>query len=234
VSTDQKRGDLPVSSPGRIANRRVLSGSLDDMSAASAGHWEQVYETRSTDEVSWFQAEPSVSRRLVEDAVGTHGSVVDVGAGASRLVDLLLDDGFRDLTVLDVSARALAVVRQRLGRRSSAVTWVHGDVLDWQPGRTFDVWHDRAVFHFLTDPQDRSRYVELVEGAVRPGGTVIMVTFAPDGPTHCSGLPVSRSDAAGLATAFGEAFVLSHAEREEHVTPSGAVQPFTWAVLHRR
>lgn len=204
------------------------------MSAASEDHWERVYETRSTDEVSWFQAEPSVSRRLVEAAVGTNGSVVDVGAGASRLVDLLLDDGFSDLTVLDVSARALAVVRQRLGPRSNEVTWVHGDVLDWHPGRSFDVWHDRAVFHFLTDPQDRSRYVDLVERVVHPGGTVIVATFAPDGPTHCSGLPVSRSDAAGLATVFGEAFVLGHAEREEHLTPSGALQPFTWAVLHRR
>jgi ubiquinone/menaquinone biosynthesis C-methylase UbiE len=204
------------------------------MSAASAGHWEQVYETRSTDEVSWFQAEPSVSRRLVEAAVGTNGSVVDVGAGASRLVDLLLDDGFADLTVLDVSARALAVVRERLAGRSSAVTWVHGDVLDWHPGRSFDVWHDRAVFHFLTDPEDRSRYVDLVQRVVHPGGTVIVATFAADGPTHCSGLPVSRSDAAGLATVFGEAFMLGHAEREEHLTPSGALQPFTWAVLHRR
>jgi ubiquinone/menaquinone biosynthesis C-methylase UbiE len=204
------------------------------MSAASAGHWEQVYETRSTDEVSWFQAEPSVSRRLVEAAVGTNGSVVDVGAGASRLVDLLLDDGFADLTVLDVSARALAVVRQRLGKRSTEVTWVHGDVLDWHPGRSFDVWHDRAVFHFLTDSEDRSRYVDLVQRVVHPGGTVIVATFAADGPTHCSGLPVSRSDAAGLATVFGEAFMLGHAEREEHLTPSGALQPFTWAVLHRR
>ena len=204
------------------------------MSAASEGRWERVYETRSTDEVSWFQAEPSVSRRLVEAAVGTQGSVVDVGAGASRLVDLLLDDGFSDLTVLDLSARALAVVRQRLGPRSTEVTWVRGDVLDWHPGRSFDVWHDRAVFHFLTDPQDRSRYVELVQRVVHPGGTVIVATFAPDGPTHCSGLPVSRSDAASLATVFGEAFVLGHAEREEHLTPSGAVQPFTWAVLHRR
>ena len=212
----------------------VASGTLVDMSAVREGHWERVYQTRSTDEVSWFQAEPSVSRRLVETAVGTHGSVVDVGAGASRLVDLLLDDGFSDLTVLDVSARALAVVRQRLGQRSSEVTWVRGDVLDWHPGRSFDVWHDRAVFHFLTEPEDRSRYVELVQRVVHPGGTVILATFAPDGPTHCSGLPVSRSDAVGLATVFGEAFALGHAEREEHLTPSGAVQPFTWAVLHRR
>jgi ubiquinone/menaquinone biosynthesis C-methylase UbiE len=222
----------PRSGPGEPM--RVASVILDGMSAASEGHWERVYETRSTDEVSWFQAEPSVSRRLVEAAVGTNGSVVDVGAGASRLVDLLLDDGFADLTVLDVSARALAVVRERLAGRSSAVTWVHGDVLDWHPGRSFDVWHDRAVFHFLTDPEDRSRYVDLVQRVVHPGGTVIVATFAADGPTHCSGLPVSRSDAAGLATVFGEAFMLGHAEREEHLTPSGALQPFTWAVLHRR
>jgi 2-polyprenyl-3-methyl-5-hydroxy-6-metoxy-1,4-benzoquinol methylase len=212
----------------------TVRGTLEDMSAEREGHWERVYETRSTDEVSWFQAQPSVSRRLVEAAVGPQGSVVDVGAGASRLVDLLLDDGFTELTVLDVSERALAAVRLRLGRRSSAVSWVRTDVLDWQPGRTFDVWHDRAVFHFLTDPQDRSRYVERVRRATAPGGTVIVATFAPDGPTHCSGLPVIRSDAASLAAVFGEAFVLGHAEREEHVTPSGATQPFTWAVLHRQ
>ncbi|HEY5186270.1 MAG TPA: class I SAM-dependent methyltransferase [Actinomycetes bacterium] len=205
------------------------------MTAARAGHWEQVYETRLTDEVSWYQAEPSISRRLVAGAThGADAAVVDVGAGASRLVDLLLEDGFTDLTVLDVSSRALAVLQERLGQRSGQVTWVRNDVLDWQPDRTFDVWHDRAVFHFLTDPQDRSRYVGLVRRAVAAHGIVIVATFATDGPTHCSGLPVTRYDAAGLAEAFGGEFELDHSEREEHATPSGAVQPFTWVVLRRR
>jgi len=204
------------------------------MSPTRESHWERVYETRPADEVSWFQASPATSRRLVEAAVGLRGSVVDVGAGASRLVDLLLDDGFTDVSLLDVSARALATVKERLGGRSGSVTLVHGDVLDWAPGRTFDVWHDRAVFHFLIGEGERARYVDRVERVVAPGGSVILATFAPDGPTHCSGLPVSRHDAAGLAAQFGEEFELGHSEGEEHVTPSGAVQPFTWAVLHRR
>jgi trans-aconitate methyltransferase len=197
------------------------------------GHWEGVYDSRAVDEVSWFQTEPSISRRLVTAAASRESPVVDVGAGAAHLVDLLLDDGCTDLTVLDVSARALAVVQDRLGDRAEQVTWVHGNVLDWQPGRTYDVWHDRAVFHFLTEPTDRSRYVDLVRRAVRPGGVVIVATFAPDGPTHCSGLPVARQDAAGLAAVFGSGFELEHSEREEHRTPSGVVQPFTWVVLRR-
>ncbi|MFI5101221.1 MAG: class I SAM-dependent methyltransferase, partial [Actinomycetes bacterium] len=150
------------------------------------------------------------------------------------LVDALVAASYPDITVLDVSEQALAVVRDRLGDRSSRVTLVHSDLLGWEPGRTFDVWHDRALFHFLVDPGLRARYVRVVGQAVAPGGSVVVATFAPDGPTHCSGLPVCRYDGAALADEFGAAFVLVHAEREEHRAPAGVIQPFTWVVLTRR
>jgi SAM-dependent methyltransferase len=149
------------------------------------------------------------------------------------LVDRLLDDGYRDLTLVDVSVRALDAVRSRLGDRAAPVSFVHADVLDWMPGREFDVWHDRAVFHFLTDERDRAAYVERAGAAVRPAGTLIIATFAADGPTQCSGLPVRRHAPADLAHTFGPAFVLEASEREEHVTPAAVIQPFSWAVLRR-
>jgi 2-polyprenyl-3-methyl-5-hydroxy-6-metoxy-1,4-benzoquinol methylase len=204
------------------------------VTTSPAEHWDGVYQTRATDEVSWFQAEPATSLRLVTSMVPTTGSVLDVGAGSSTLVDSLLAQGFRDLTVVDVSERALQVVRERLGAAAGGVSLVHTDLLDWEPARTFDVWHDRAVFHFLTAPGSRSLYVRQVETAVVPGGSVIVATFAADGPTHCSGLPVCRYDVAGLRAEFGSGFDLVHSEREEHRTPAGVVQPFVWVVLRRR
>jgi 2-polyprenyl-3-methyl-5-hydroxy-6-metoxy-1,4-benzoquinol methylase len=203
------------------------------MSTSSEGHWEQVYRSRSSTEVSWFQAEPSTSLRLIGSVAEGGGSVLDVGAGSSLLVDALVAGPFTDVTVLDVSELALDRVRRRLGP-SPAVTLVHADLLEWAAERTYDVWHDRAVFHFLRHPYERARYVGLVEEAISPGGAVIVATFALDGPTRCSGLEVCRYDAQRLAAAFGTGFELVHAEREEHVTPGGAVQPFTWAVLRRR
>jgi trans-aconitate methyltransferase len=177
---------------------------------------------------------PTTSLRLVESAAAGRGSVLDVGAGSSSLVDVLLAESFEDLTVLDVSGTALDSVRSRLAERGQHVHLVQADLLEWEPVRTFDVWHDRAVFHFLTRPEDRSRYVQVAAGAVRTGGTLIVATFASDGPTHCSGLPVSRYDAAELAAEFETFFYLVQSEREEHRTPAGVVQPFTWAVLRRR
>ena len=204
------------------------------MVTGPAQHWDHVYDTVPPDRVSWFQATPETSLRLVREALSSQGSVVDVGAGTSTLVDGLLASGFTDLTVVDVSARALAVVQKRVDDRSGRLTLVHADLLDWQPERTFDVWHDRAVFHFLTSAQARARYVAMAEESVTPGGAVILGTFAPDGPTRCSGLDVNSYDAGGLAAQLGPTFVLAHHEREEHITPSGAVQPFTWVVLRRR
>jgi SAM-dependent methyltransferase len=180
--------------------------------------------------VSWYQREPAVSLRLVDR---TPGSVVDVGAGASTLVDALLDAGRTDLTLVDLSAEALDVTRARLGTRAEAVTFVVGDVLAWSPGRTFDVWHDRAVFHFLTDAEDQHRYVQSATRAVAPGGALVMGTFAPDGPTHCSGLETARHDAGSLEALFSDGFRPEHAESETHLTPWDAEQHFTWVLLRR-
>ena len=201
---------------------------------AEAAHdlWDEVYRAKPEDQVSWFEAWPTVSFRLIQSSCAT-GSVVDVGAGTSRLGDALCDAGWSDVTLLDVSEAALAVTRQRLKDRRG-ISYVVADVLQWQPERAFDVWHDRAVFHFLTTGEDVSRYVELVSSAVVPGGTVVLGTFAEDGPRQCSGLPTRRYDADLLVRTFGDGFVEQARKREEHRTPWGAVQPFTWVVLQRR
>ena len=200
----------------------------------TAPHWEEVYATRAANEVSWYQRDPATSVRLVEaSSADRSAAIVDVGSGASFLVDRLLDDGYRDITLVDVSARALDGVRTRLGEPARSVTFVCSDALEWSPERAYDVWHDRAAFHFLTDDTDRARYVEVASMSVRPGGALIVATFAADGPTHCSGLPVRRHSAHDLAAAFGACFTVESSEREEHVTPAGVVQPFTWMVLRR-
>ena len=198
-------------------------------------HWDGVYDSRADDEVSWFQALPSTSVRLVRLATqGRRGaSVIDVGAGTSTLVDALLEAG-HEVTVLDVSGEALAKLARRLGRRADPVNCVQADLLGWQPERTYDVWHDRAVFHFLTTAQDVTAYVELVSAAVPSRGALVLGVFAADGPTSCSGLPTSRYDAQALAAHFARTFVLEHQERELHRTPTGATQAFTWVVLRRR
>ncbi len=203
------------------------------MSDTATRHWDDVYGTKAADEVSWFQREPVTSQRLITMVSQPRGAVIDVGAGASTLADALLDAGWPDITVLDVSPRALALVRHRLGDRQAMASFVVADVLSWQPGRTYDAWHDRAVFHFLATPEQRERYVATATRAVRPGGLLVLGTFAADGPTRCSGLPATRYDADSLAAEFASAFTLVHSEREEHATPGGAVQPFTWVVLRR-
>ena len=157
--------------------------------------------------------------------------MIDVGGGTSTLVDELVSRGFTDVSVLDVSTVALDSSRKRLGPTSERVCWVCADVLAWTPERTYDLWHDRAVFHFLVDPADRRRYVQVARLAVRPGGYVIVATFATDGPARCSGLRVERYDTEGLCAAFSPGFALVGSRRELHTTPSGAVQPFTWVVL---
>lgn len=199
-----------------------------------AGHWDAVFSSRAPTEVSWFQPRPDTSVRLLSAHVPPQGAVVDVGAGTSALVDALLAAGRTDVTLVDVSAAALDAVRERLGERAASVGLVVCDVLAWRPQRTYAAWHDRAVFHFLTAEQDRAAYVALAARAVEPGGVLVLGTFAEDGPTACSGLPTARYDAAALAHLFAPAFRLVAHEREEHRTPAGAVQPFTWVVLARR
>ena len=196
----------------------------------AAKHWDGVYRAKATDQVSWFQRDPEVSPRLLSTMAG---SVVDIGAGASTLADRLLGAGRTDLTLLDVSSATLQVTRARLGSSAKDVTFVTADVLTWEPARTFDCWHDRAVFHFLVDPDDRAHYVQHTARIVAPGGSLVLGTFAADGPTSCSGLPTARYDPAELAALFASHFTLTHSEHEQHTTPSGAQQHFTWVVLTR-
>jgi ubiquinone/menaquinone biosynthesis C-methylase UbiE len=202
---------------------------------AGGDHWEDIYASTAATDSSWYEPEPAASLRLIEQIGPTPSqAVIDVGAGESLLVDGLLARGFTDITVLDVSRNALTNVERRLGEGARHVTFVHHDVLTWTPDRTYDIWHDRAVFHFLTERTDRDRYVDIAARAIRVGGHLVLATFAEDGPTQCSGLPTSRYSALDLEATFAEYFTLDEHERAEHVTPRGIVQPFTRAVLRRR
>jgi trans-aconitate methyltransferase len=195
-------------------------------------HWEKVYTTRGESEVSWFQETPALSLELIE-LVGAmqDSAIIDIGGGASRLVDHLVSRGFQDLTVLDLSAAALASARSRIGDRANRVTWITADVTLWQPQRSYDVWHDRAAFHFLTEPNDQAAYVARLRRALRVGGHAIIATFAPDGPERCSGLMVRRYDANALAATLGAGFELIDTRRHEHTTPWGAVQKFQFSTF---
>jgi 2-polyprenyl-3-methyl-5-hydroxy-6-metoxy-1,4-benzoquinol methylase len=190
-------------------------------------HWENVYTTKDEKEVSWFEVSPTTSLDLIRSTgVNVGASIIDIGGGASRLVDALLDEGFEAVTVLDLSQKALATAKARLGALGAKVRWVVADVTTWEPTETYDVWHDRAAFHFLTEPEDRAAYAERVSRAVRPGGHVIIGTFALDGPERCSGLPVVRQDAASLSQMLGSAFELIESRQHSHQTPMGATQRF--------
>ena len=195
-------------------------------------HWENVYRTKRPNEVSWYQREPSLSLELIARAVPAPSArIIDVGGGASTLVDGLLHAGYSNLSVLDLSATALAEARQRLGDLASRVQWLEADVLSATlPETAFDLWHDRAVFHFLTNPADRAAYVAQVRRAVRPGGHVLVATFAEDGPQKCSGLPVARYSAEALHHEFDGGFELIDSARELHVTPGGFTQSFQYCL----
>jgi SAM-dependent methyltransferase len=203
------------------------------MSTTTAQHWNRAFTGAAEEDHSWYEREPVTSLRLLREADPARGSVIDVGAGTSTLVEALLADGWAAVTVLDVSDVALATVRARLGHLADRVRFVVGDVLAWEPDTSYDVWHDRAAFHFLTSPDEQRRYVAGAARAVRADGSLVIGTFAGDGPTRCSGLPAARYTAAALAATFGPRFRAVHSEREEHSTPAGAVQPFTWLVLRR-
>ncbi|AKJ27930.1 class I SAM-dependent methyltransferase [Caldimonas brevitalea] len=201
----------------------------------SKEHWEQVYSTKHTTSVSWFQEHARQSVDLIRRARGAEqAAIIDVGGGASTLVDDLLAEGDADITVLDLSEAALSAARARLGERAATVTWLAGDITRVElPVHAYDVWHDRAVFHFLTTHDEREAYVRAVLRAVKPGGHVIVATFAEDGPEKCSGLPVMRYNAETLHAEFGRPFTVLGHEREEHRTPFGTVQKFIYCLCRK-
>jgi SAM-dependent methyltransferase len=197
-------------------------------------HWQNVYQTKDEKTASWFQERPDISLDLIHaTGVDTNALIIDIGGGASRLVDALISEGFNAVSVLDLSEKALAASRARLGADGAQVQWIVADITCWQPTQTYDVWHDRAALHFLTDPKDRAAYVERVMKAMRIGGRVIIGTFAPDGPERCSGLPVVRHDAATLGELLGPSFMLAETRRHNHQTPSGVIQRFQFSRFQR-
>jgi SAM-dependent methyltransferase len=200
------------------------------MVAESAGHWERIYRTKSPTEVSWYEPAPEISLALIgATGVGCTAPIIDVGAGASQLVDHLVADGYRDVTVLDIAPAALALARARLGPTAAQVVWVVSDVTAFQPERRYHLWHDRAAFHFLMTGEERARYLRVVEAALAPGGHLVLATFGPEGPRRCSGLPVQRYSTEDLGVLLGPGFRLRRSELQDHPTPAGQSQQFLWS-----
>ncbi len=199
-------------------------------------HWEDVYSSKAADAVSWYQARADRSLRMIRDTgVSASAAIIDVGGGASTLVRDLRDEGYHNLAVIDLSAAALAISREALGVWGGSVHWIEGDITNISlPAAGFDVWHDRAVFHFLTEPDDRARYADRLAGALKPGGHIIIATFAEDGPERCSGLPVVRYTPEELQAELGSRFSLVSSQKEAHHTPSGSVQQFVYCYFRKK
>jgi SAM-dependent methyltransferase len=212
--------------PGLRHNRGVVDAQA---------HWEQLYQEQKPEQLSWYQRTPGFSLALIEEAsLRLDAAILDVGGGTSRLAGHLVAAGYTDVTVADISEVALERARDDLGAAGTRVTWVQADVRFHDFARCFDLWHDRAVFHFLIKAADRDRYVNVLRRTLRPGGHAILATFSPDGPTHCSGLPVARYRAEELLRIVGADFELVSSRLDLHRTPSGRIQPFTYALLREK
>ena len=200
-------------------------------------HWDSVYTTKSPSDRSWTEPTPKESLQFIQRAaVGVDEAIIDIGGGASLLVDSLVDSGYRDVTVLDISESALTETRERiaLAHPMFDASFVCADITQWRPEKTYALWHDRAVFHFLTDKNDQATYVALASASVQQGGHVVLATFAPHGPESCSGLPVQRWSVDELVHLFEGSFILVDSTTSTHVTPWGGEQPFTWVLLRRK
>ncbi|MDP3921706.1 MAG: class I SAM-dependent methyltransferase [Candidatus Omnitrophota bacterium] len=193
-------------------------------------HWEKVYQTKRPTEVSWFQPHLAQSLEIISRMdFDRNVEIIDIGGGASALVDDLLNHGYRHMTVLDMSQEALNISKRRLGGQSKNVTWIEGDITAVDlPQHHYDLWHDRAVFHFLTRADERYRYMDILKKTLKPGGHVIIATFGPQGPTHCSGLDVARYSPEGLLAELGQNFKLAESLEEDHKTPGGTAQKFIY------
>jgi trans-aconitate methyltransferase len=199
----------------------------------AASRWDATYATGEST-LSWYEKHPDMSLQMV-DAAGASAAdaLIDVGGGASPLAEKLLDRGFRDVTVLDISAAGMQRARDRLGPRAGQIRWLTADILQWRPERRYRAWHDRAVYHFMTI-DDHRRYLRVLDAATAPGSIAVFGCFAPDGPQRCSGLPVARYSPEQLARQLGARWLLISQDREEHITPAGTIQPFTWIALRRQ
>lgn len=235
----QEADDFGLASEGLEHKRRFgrrfeegpMTSSADMRTANRQAHWQSIYRAKTEREVSWFQDDPQPSLTLIEKAGSPSSAVIDIGGGASRLAGALLSRGFLDVTVLDLSPAALEAAKARIGAGADRIRWIAADVTAWEPSRAYDIWHDRAAFHFMVAEADRSAYLSRLARALKPGGYAIIATFAPDGPEKCSGLPVRRYDAEALAETLGPGFRLISTRRLEHLTPWGAPQSFQFSVF---
>jgi ubiquinone/menaquinone biosynthesis C-methylase UbiE len=197
-------------------------------------HWQSVYSEKDPTEVSWYQRIPTASLQLIEAAdLPRERPLLDVGGGASKLAGELLDRGYSDITVADISASALSKAQAQLGSSAKAIEWLEADVRSHDFARRYDLWHDRAAFHFMVDPKDQEAYLDTLQRTLKPGGHLVIATFGPDGPTRCSGLPVARYGSADLAERLGPGFQLISEALEVHDTPAGIHQQFLYAHFQR-
>ena len=210
-----------------------MTNGTTSASAARRAHWDNVYATKAPTEVSWYQEIPTSLAVIEATGIGPEARIIDVGGGASTLVDHLLARGFRDITVLDISEPGLGLAKARLGTDASRVKWIVADATEWRPDGEYDLWHDRATFHFLTDLAEQKSYMEGLRAGVPPGSHAVISTFSQDGPRRCSGLPVVRRDADRIGYALGDDFILRDEVFEDHRTPSGTIQNFVYAWFER-
>ncbi len=194
-------------------------------------HWENRYSSTKADKLTWYQPKPEQSINWIHRHCAKDQALIDVGAGASTLTDHLLEDGYNNITLLDLSEQSLEESRARLGSKAAAVKWIAADITNWQPTEKYDLWHDRAVFHFLTETTDRAAYMQSLATGLKTGGILIMATFAIGGPEKCSGLPIVQYDADKLQTELGSKFLLLESIQENHPTPAGNNQLFNWCVF---
>ncbi len=223
----------PASLDRTVNTNALMKAHHTPPSIETARQWERLYQTKGPTEVSWYRPHLEVSLQLITSTgINPDASIIDVGAGLATLIDDLLAKGYRNLTALDISETALNAIKSRLGANATLINWFCGDVRTYPlPFHYYDLWHDRAVFHFLVDSADRTVYVDQVRRAVKPGGHVIVATFGPEGPTSCSGLPVTRYSAEALHAAFGTDFHLIEHLTEFHQTPGGSIQQFTYCLF---
>lgn len=201
---------------------------------SSKEHWEKIYSEKLPQEVSWYQSEPTISLQIIENIGDRNSRIIDVGAGESVLVDNLIDLGYLNISVLDISAKAIDLVKQRLKEKAKNIEWYEQDITQFIPLHTYDIWHDRAVFHFLTNQESRNAYIDVVKNSTKKESYVIIATFSKDGPQKCSGLDIVQYDDSTIQKEFGNQFELLASQTEKHMTPAGNEQQFIYFLFRRR
>ena len=198
-------------------------------------HWEKIYSTKSEKQLSWFQDYPSAAMKFIDSFhLPSDVSIIDIGSGDGRFIDALLEKGYRNISALDISPTAIERAKKRLGQSSQGINWIVSDIANFQPAKQFDLWHDRAAFHFLTSEEEINRYISIAEHAIKSNGYLLISTFSDQGPKRCSGLDTRQYSEASLTASFNSGFEKLHCLCEDHITPSGTIQNFLFCSFKRR